>query len=431
MDRRHFLTLMTLPAVAALLDACSKDLATTPSSATTGPTDHGAIARSQLARAATTSADSEPAAPAVNAFGADLYRAVAAADATGNLALSPTSVLLALAMTSAGARGTTLAEMLATLHADERTIHHAVNALSAQLDARNSDEVAVSVANSLWAQEDLAFEPAFLDLLAAEYGAGVHLVDYKADPEAARTAINDWVDAETRGRIPELIPKDVITTDSRLNLVNAIYLKAKWADEFDPQSTHPIDFTTAAGQSIETPAMSRHAVMPYAAGDGWQAVELPYKGDQLAMLVVVPDAGRLAAVESTLDVSTVPAGLGSREVELTLPKFDIDSRFSLAETLEPLGIHLAFSGDADFGAMTTSERLHIASVIHQANITVDEEGTEAAAATDVNMGAGAAAPSEDMVELVIDRPFLFAVRDVPTGAVLFVGRVADPSATRS
>jgi serpin B len=358
-----------------------------------------------------------------------LYRALAAADPTGNLVLSPTSIALALTMTAAGARGETLEQMLATLQVgDADGIHRATNALTAQLEARNDEELAVSIANSLWGQDGLAFEQPFLDLLATEHGAGMNLVDYRTDPEAARVAINAWVATETGDRIPELLAEGVVTTDARLTLVNAIYMKAQWETQFSPEATQDIPFTTADGTSVTVPAMFTDEYMLHAAGDGWQAVELPYEGGDLAMLIVVPDAGDLAAFEASLNVATHVDALAATEVLLTVPRFEIGSSFSVGDTLRALGMELAFGNDADFSGMTTQEPLFISEVIHQANISVDENGTEAAAATAVIGEAGSAAPTDEPVELVIDRPFLFVVRDRPTGATLFVGRVANPAA---
>ena len=443
MDRRTFLALASTPAVIALLQACgSEDLAGPPTTfAGPGPSAAGE-ARSLVARQPADPALAAQAAAAVNAFGADLYASLAG-DGSENLTCSPASIVLALAMTRAGAAGTTATEMDAVLHArelgaDPAALHPGMNALTSELAARSgtfqamgeSVTVELSIANSLWGQEGITWGEPFLDLLSAQYGAGMRLVDYIADSEAARTSINEWVADETKDRIPELLGEGTITADSRLTLVNAIYMKAPWLEPFTEDSTAPVPFATAAGQTVEVPMMRASRTLGYATGDGWQAIELPYAGGALAMLLVVPDAGQLASTEAALGdglLETAAQSLGSRQVNLGLPRFDLETKIELSDVLAALGMPSAFAlGSADFSGMTTDEQLFIGVVVHQANITVDEKGTEAAAATAVGMRAGSA-PMDPPVELTLDRPFLYAVRDTGTGAVLFLGRVSDPS----
>jgi serine protease inhibitor len=422
LHRRAFLALVATPFVVALLEACGDD-ASPPAPATVGS------ARSNLARVAALPGAAPQAAEALNLFGTTLYRQMAVADPTGNLVLSPASIAIALTMTEAGARGTTLDEMIATLRIDDpAAIHRSMNALTASLDSLNSNAVQLSIANSLWGQADINFEPAFLDLLATEYSAGMELVDYRADPDAARAAINLWVSDETKARIPELLSPGVVTTDARLTLVNAIYLKANWAEPFVAELTADAPFTTAEDDVVQVPTMVRTAEFGYATGDGWQAVEMPYADSSLAMLIFVPEAGFLPIFEDIFLVTDATQYLEPRQVELRIPRFDIASTFSLADHLRSLGMTTAFADDADFTGITTDEPLHLSAVVHQANITVGEEGTEAAAATAVIADAGAAAPEGEPVVLVIDRPFVFALRDRATEAILFLGRVADPRA---
>jgi serpin B len=290
----------------------------------------------------------------------------------------------------------------------------------------------LAIANSLWGQTGLGFETEFLDVLATEYGAGLQLVDYKSDPETARALINAWVDDITKRRIPELIPQGQITSDSRLTLVNAIYMKAPWLNTFTKDATAPAPFITIAGATVNAPFMHMRHDLKYAMEPGWQAVELPYMGDELSMIIVLPDAEAGASLgEAVAAVSSVSGLAVTREVTLSLPKFDIETAVGLADVLTAMGMATAFSDAADFTGMTTEEKLAIGAVIHQANITVDEEGTEAAAATAVVMMATSAPEPQVPVVLVVDRPFVFAVRDNPTGAVLFVGHIGDPTATRT
>jgi serpin B len=416
--RRTFLALLGAPVIAALLEACGDDVSAA---------DIGA-ARSGASRVAATATDAAAAATALNRFGISLYRQLAAADATSNIVMSPASIAIALTMTAAGARGTTLDEMIATLHIDDPTaIHRSMNALTAHLDSLSHDDVQVSIANSLWGQIDLTFDAAFLDVLAAEYGAGLQLVDYRRDPEPARLAINQWVSDQTRERIPTLIPKDVLAADTRLVLVNAIHLRADWAQQFDPGLTVDAAFTTAAGDVVDVPAMSQTAQLAYATGDGWRAVELPYADSSLAMLIFVPEDGFLHLFEEIFLITDATRYLAPHRVRLQMPRFDTASSFSLADQLSALGMPTAFGDRADFSGITTDTALRIAAVVHQAIITVTEDGTEAAAATAIAVGAGSP-PTDETIDLIIDRPFVFVLRDTASGAVLFLGRVADPRA---
>jgi serpin B len=413
-----------LSALVVVLGACS--------SASTGEVG---LAVANLPRASAAPADAANAAAGINAFGLDLYRRLAGDD--GNLVLSPASVALALAQARAGAAGSTADEMDAVLR-DIGTDAHAawLNALDAALNDRsgsfpdaNGDtlDVTLRIANAAFAQRDLALRQAYLDALAARFGAGVRLVDYLKATEKARQLINGWVDEQTAHRIPELLARGILTPDTELTLVNAIYLKAPWLHPFEPQSTTDGTFTLAGGATVEVPMMAQSEDLRYAAGDGWQAVELPYVGGSLAMTLLVP--GDIAAFERSLTaegLAAMLAGLETHAVQLTMPRFGIETRALLAERLKAMGMPMAFDPDgADFSGITDQTRLFISEVVHQANIAVDEKGTEAAAATAVVM-RDTAMPA-DPVTVRADRPFLFLLRDLPTGTILFLGRVADPS----
>ncbi len=396
-----------------------------------------ALARADVARAPASPADAAAAGAAISAFGLDLYRAVAAGKT--NVVLSPTSIALALAMARAGARGTTAAEMDEVMLAMAADDHAGwLNALDQALATRSGSfkddsgqdlPVALRIANAPFAQRGLALEPAYLEALASRYGAGLRLVDYVGATEAARKQVNGWVDAQTEHRIPELLAPGILTPDTRLTLVNAIYLKAPWLTAFPDGATSTASFTRADGSTVQVPTMATTAAMRYATGTGWQAVEIPYIGGSLAMTVIVPDD--LATFEAALGadrLTAITGALADAQVSVTLPKFSIETKAELADVLAALGMPSAFDDRADFSGITAAERLQISNVVHQANIDVDEKGTEAAAATAVVMRE-TAAPAEPLT-VRVDRPFLFAVRDVPTGAVLFLGRVADPSITR-
>jgi serpin B len=440
MQRRTFLSLLALPALAHFLQGCGDDLAAPNGSAGTAGNNSGnrAALKGTAPLVATTTDDAVAATSSVNAFAADLFDRLVAIDPAANLVFSPTSIALALAMTSAGAKGTTLDELHAVLHiTDAAGIHRSMNGLATALAAVNqsvdntaeggegTSEVQLSIANSLWGQTGLEFEQAFLDLLSSEYDAGMELCDYIGNPEAARGAINEWVAQQTNDRIPELLTEGTITTASRLTLVNAIYLKANWANVFPDGNTEDAPFATPGGE-VTVQMMRATNELGYAAGDGWQAVDVPYVFGDLAFTVAIGETA-----EAPLPAADeVFAALERRQVQLRLPRFDIETATSLAEVLGAMGMATAFSVAADFSGMTEAMPLMIGDVIHQANITVDEQGTEAAAATAVLMEPTSEAMPEEPIEVTFDRPFTFWLRHRLTGTVVFMGRVNDPSATR-
>ena len=415
------------------------------------------LAMSDLTRLAPAASQTDllSAAASMQAFGVDLYRVLKNTTGDKNLVFSPSSIVTALAMTYAGAGGSTAQEMAATLHfhLEGDALHQAFNSLDAALESVNFEQkdpeghqvgVLIKTANSLWGQRDLAFEKLFLDTLAADYGAGIRLVDCKTAAEKARQAINAWVADQTDDKIPELVPQGALDSLTRLVLVNAIYLHATWMAQFDPGSTKDGAFTTAAGATVTARMMRQTFSFPYGKGDGWQAVQLPYLGGKVALMVIVPDKGRFAEVESRLaldspgatgvsapstggliDQAVASLGEGT-EVDLTLPKFQFRTQAGLKDALVALGMKSAFGPEADFSGMTKQESLSISDVIHEAYIAVDEEGTEAAAATAVIMRA-TGMPAQPL-QLIVDRPFIFALRDLETGALLFLGRVTDPTA---
>ena len=312
---------------------------------TSGSASHDDVllAASDLSRVSASAprADILSASQAVGAFGADLYAMLAKTAGDGNLVFSPASIETALAMTYAGAVGPTADEMAKTLHFGLQgdALHQAFNSLDSLLESRSwqgkdpegkDQGVLVKTANSLWAQRDLTFERLFLDTLAADYGAGVRLVDYKTAAEDARTTINKWVAGQTEDKIKDLIPQGALDELTRLVLVNAVYLDATWASQFDKAMTTDGQFTTLAGSAVTTPMMRQSAGFAYGMGEGWEAVELPYARDELAMLLVVPDQGRFAEVEGELQGGLIHQAASAlatgAEVELTMPKFEFRTR---------------------------------------------------------------------------------------------------------
>jgi len=377
-------------------------------------------------------------------FAFELYRLLAEREGNQNLFYSPYSVSLALAMTHAGARGETEEQMAEALRfvLSQEKLHPAFNVLDQELaqrgkeaegkddaDKEHPEGFRLNVANAIWGQKDYQFLDTFLDVLAENYGAGLRILNFAEAPEESRVTINDWVSEQTEGKIENLIPEGSIDPLTRLVLTNAIYFNAAWASPFEEEATQEGSFTLLDGSEVSVPMMHQTESFDFAEGEGYQAIELPYDGREMSMVIVVPEEGQFEAFEESLDAARVEAiieHLDRRQVALTMPTFEFDARFSLKETLAALGMPQAFSGAADFSGMTGEKDLFISDVFHKAFVSVDEAGTEAAAATAVVMRLTSASP--DPVEVNVDHPFLFLIRDVETGAILFVGRVVDPSA---
>lgn len=367
-------------------------------------------------------------------FAFDLYQFLR--EQEGNLFYSPFSVSLALAMTYAGARGDTEAQMADALHflLPQERLHPVFNVLDIELarrgeGAQGKDEKGfrLNIVNAIWGQEGFEFLPQFLDVLAENYGAGLRLLDFAQAPEEARVTINDWVSDQTEGRIEDLIPQGVIDRLTRLILTNAIYFNAAWLYPFQEQWTSDGTFHLLDGGESDVPMMSQTESFGYAEGEGYQAVELPYDGRELSMVILLPRAGRFDEFQRSVRAERVGGIVGElvqKQVALTMPKFEFESDFSLSKALMAMGMPLAFTEDADFSGMTGGRDLFISDVIHKAFISLDEAGTEAAAATAVAMKVMAV--PEEPVEVIVDRPFIFLIRDIETGTILFVGRVVNP-----
>ena len=343
-------------------------------------------------------------------------------------------------MTYASARGETEQQMAETLHfiLSQDSLHPSFNALDIELadrgqGAKSKDEEGfrLNIVNAIWGQEDYKFLSEFLDVLAENYGAGLRLLDFKKAPEESRVTINDWGSEQTEGRIEDLIPQGIIDALTRLVLTNAIYFNAAWQYPFNEDMTEDGLFYLPDGGEVTVPMMRQTKSLDYAEGDGYQAVELPYNGRELSMVILLPTAGQFEAFEGSLNAERVNAimeDLAQRRVALTMPKFTFDSSFELVRTLTNMGMQDAFLlGIADFSGMDGTRELFISEVLHKAFVAVDEVGTEAAAATIVEI-AVAKVVGESVVEVTIDRPFIFLIRDIETGTILFVGRVMNPIA---
>jgi len=371
------------------------------------------------------------AAAANNAFALALYRQLA--DNEGDLFYSPYSIYTALMMAYAGASGETAKQMkqaLAITAADSEA-HAAQNALNHTLinNSLFSGKPAFSfnVANQLWGQKDFTFNEQFLNTLSANYGAGLKTVDF-SDSENARELINLWVAAQTNDKIKDLIPTGVLNALTRLVITNAVYFKAAWMNQFETGDTAQGSFTLADGSQVEVPMMHAQRSMQAFVGEGLEAVELPYEGGMYSMLLISPAQGSLAKFEKTFDaerLNAILSALNTASVTLSLPKFKLESSFSLSGAMKTLGMSDAFSpGIADFSGMESTRSLYISDMLHKAYVDVNEEGTEAAAATAIAVGM-TSMPAESYT-INFDHPFIFLIRDIQTNTILFIGRMADP-----
>jgi len=425
----HALKITALACLVGALAGCGEG----PDDGTPEPAPFEQVKSDQQRLPASASPDSVRALTLNNAqFLHDLWRAEAP---TGNFFISPHSISIALAMTYAGSAGTTQQEMANTLHfaQPEPELHAAFNNLDQALAKRGQNARGVDgkpfrlrVVNSTWAQHDYTFLPTYLDTLAQHYGAAMNLLDFAMQPEPSRATINGWVSERTEERIPELLPEGVVVRDTVLVLTNAVYFNASWNTPFKPEDTQPGDFAKLDGSAANVPLMHQHQETGYAEGSGWRAVSLPYDGDEVSMLVVLPDAGQFDAVAQSLtagQVDTILDGLSPKGVTITLPKFEVRTKLSLADRLAQMGMPSAFA-DADFSRMDGSRQLLITDVIHEAFVKVNEAGTEAAAATAVVVGR-VSAPEPATFEA--NRPFLFFILDNETRAMIFAGQVLDPA----
>jgi serpin B len=393
------------------------------------------------------------AAKATNGLAVDLHRKLATGN--DNLCVSPYSIESALAMTFAGADGDTRAEMARVLHfaSDSSNIAPSFASLQHSLEemsvktadlAKKSKEfggptepITLTIANRLFAQKGYDFRQDFLSLVKQNYGAAFEPIDFTVNPAAAAQHINKWVADQTRDKIRDLIPENALNRLTRLVLANALYLKAAWADAFSAKTTQPESFHVRGGAPTNVPMMRKTARFGYVKRQGFSAVSVPYVGDDLQFLVLLPDeVNGLRAVESklTADILIECAKLEAQDIDLHLPKFKLEPpTIALAETLQALGMKSAFDipqGSANFDKMAPrkpNDYLYISNVFHKTFIAVDEKGTEAAAATAVvMMRATAMARPKPPLEVKVDRPFIYAIQHVPSGLCLFLGRMTDP-----
>ena len=370
-----------------------------------------------------------------NAFAFDLYHQIV--EGSDNLFYSPYSISIALGMTYAGARNETEQQMAQAMHFElpQAQLHTAFNSLDQELNARgegaqgkDGEGFRLNIVNAIWGQKNYSFLPDFLDTLARNYGAGLRVLDFQGAPDPSRIIINDWVEQQTEDRIQDLIPQGAINVLTRLVLTNAVYFNAAWESQFKENSTSAGPFHLLDGAEVSIPMMRQTSGFRYASGGDFEAVELPYDGHELSMVILLPAAGHFESFEDSLDYGVVESaidGLQGGQVALTMPRFKMETDFNLNDALSALGMSAAFDPpSADFSGMDGGRDLHISDVIHKAFVDVDEAGTEAAAATAVIMEATSAPVGP--VQVTIDRPFIFLIRDIETSSILFVGRVMNP-----
>ncbi len=382
---------------------------------------------------AETSSDLQTVVKGNSNFGFDLYQNLKGEE--GNLFFSPYSISTALAMTYAGARGQTEKEMAKVLHfsLEQDSLHFSLSKLQSHLNTiQNKGHIKLSIANSLWAQENYLFLDTFFDLNKKYYGAGLNFVDFEKETEAARIAINTWVEKETQQKIKELIKRGMIDPLTTLVLCNAIYFKGNWFSQFDKERTADADFYIAPVKTIKIPMMSKKSEFKFKDFGNFSAIELPYEGNDLSMIVFLPkEIDGLVEFERNLTNDNVTIWTDKliasykSEVLVDLPEFQTTCEFELSKIFSGMGMPSAFSlPPADFFGMTGRKNLFISKVIHKAFIDVNEEGTEAAAATAVVMQRLAISRP---LTFRANHPFVFLIRESRTGSILFIGRILDPT----
>ena len=363
------------------------------------------------------------------AFTVDLYSVLSQKD--GNLFFSPYSVYQALSMTYAGARGETEKQMASTLHfaLPQNLLHPAYNSLDLLLaqrgeaaEGKDDQGFRLNVVNAIWGQDGYYFLPEFLDVLSQSYGAGIRLLDFAKEPELSRIIINDWVSEQTEQRIEDLLAEGSILEATRLVLTNAIYFNAGWQHPFEERLTKDGSFYLLNGSSTAVSMMNQTSYFGYKEGFNYQAVEMPYSGGELSMIIMLPDEGFFGTFEAGLGadaLSGILDGIKYQDVALSLPKFGFASEFSLKQTLARLGMPIAFSDAADFSGMNGNLDLCIGDVVHKSFVAVDEAGTEAAAATAVSMIVKAI--PDEPVSMIVNRPYIFMIRDMRQGLCCLSG----------
>jgi serpin B len=374
-----------------------------------------------------------------NRFAFDLYSHLVKdpKSAGDNIFFSPFSISSALAITYEGARGSTADEIRSVFHFPENTslLRRGYSTTIADINSHNASYT-LFTANALWAEKTYPFLPGYINTAQTYYSANTTNLDFINDPDDSRTIINRWVEEKTRNTIKELVPAGSITPMTRLVITDAVYFKGTWVRQFDKNKTRNADFRLSSGKSVPVPMMERtdeDAVYPYAETGTVQLLKIPYehgKGNELSMLILLPKNDDLAAAEKYLNpdnLSELQNSSASRRVMVYVPKFTLETKYTMRKTLSEMGMPTAF-GDADFSGMDGTKILYIQEIIHQTYVDVNEEGTEAAAATAVVVWGKGAVPAESPVPVFrVDHPFIFLIQDTTSGNILFMGRVENPN----
>ena len=366
-----------------------------------------------------------------NKFALDIYNQTSLP--TENYIFSPLSISSALAMTFGGAAGITEQEMRKVLYFsdDNNLVHQSFANFISDYQKLNSEKVEVQLANSLWIQEDYKLRKSFLELMEKYYDSKLFKVNYKTEPQKSADRINSWVEKITKEKIKNIIKPNIITSATKLILCNAIYLKAEWRDQFEERFTKPGKFWLDKESSMQTPMMLKIDYFQLATFDNMKVVQLPYAGSDLAMTILLPnDVDGIDELENELDpdlFSKINEQLKTKRVRIFLPKFKIETTLNLNETLINLGMTSAFSASANFSKMEKTNSLAISDVVHKAFIEIDENGTEAAAATVVMMSAMCIPEPAPIVDFNANHPFFFYIQDTKSKTILFMGKVMKPN----
>lgn len=372
-----------------------------------------------------------------SAFAFDLYSKLRDGH-EGNMFFSPFSLSTAMAMQYGGARSSTEKEIAETMHFDmleEEAVHEAFNKLILDIESRNEPAgdradsgFSLVLANSFWAQDGFDFLPNYLDLLSTNYGAAIRTIDFNGNLSKSIEIVNGWIAEKTQDKIVNMLKEDELTPPIYSMLINAIYFKAAWNSPFDVKNTAKKEFTLLSGDTVTVDMMAQNEHFSYGKGTAYEAVALPYDGEQLDMVLIAPNAGEFIEFENTMDINKIKDILDNMKhysqtwVTMNIPKFNISSRWEMKNAFAALGMEAPFDETADFSGMS-DEFLRIQKIFHQTQISVDEAGTEASAATVIVDSNGDA----EYEEFNLNRPFIFLIRDIPTKSILFVGRVVNPT----
>ena len=371
-------------------------------------------------------------------FAFDIYKKLASEEnEDDNLFLSPFSISSALALTYEGAKGETADQIKSVFYFPDNinTLRYGYQDVNAGINAGDPD-YELNVANALWAEETYPFLEDYINTAETYYSANTTNLDFINQPEESRVTINDWVAGKTNNKIEDLIPEGMIDSMTRLVITNAIYFKGTWVLQFDKNMTTEADFTTPSGKIVTVEMMQRtddDAIYGYAETDDLQVLEMPYEnesGKKLSMIVLLPKENDLKVAEDVLTedkFKEITGSIESQQVKVYFPKFKLETEYQLSDTLSEMGMPVAFTGSADFSGMDGTTGLSISDVVHKAYVEVNEEGTEAAAATAVGIRLTAVAGEDLTPVFVADHPFIFMIQDDETGNILFIGRVSNPS----